>query len=180
MKSIGVLFTLIAVASAAQAEPPVAPPPPPPPLPAPIVLSPPSVVERSRFSEAERLPSAQFEVDVTLNAERLWAGSLRVASRAGASMDQNINQSFDPCGNETETASRMRDAQRVSVRIDRPNERQEPDLFMINVNTTRPIAACEGGGSLTLGFNRSQTIKAGQSVVLDGDGKLKVRLMRKR
>lgn len=142
--------------------------------PPPINLSPPD-------NESGKAKLAQFDVELTLNGERLWSGLLRVGARMGANVDQNIRQPSEPCGGAADTGSRFdNDAQRISVRIDRLDEREEPDSFRVTASVVRPIPACEGGGSLTLGFTRSPTILPGQSAVLDGDGKLKVKLSRKR
>ena len=146
--------------------------------PPPISLSPP---DNDESGKANRSALAQFDVELTLNGERLWSGLLRVDARMGANVDQNIRQPSEPCGGAADTGSRFdNDAQRISVRIDRLDEREEPDSFRVTASVVRPIPACEGGGSLTLGFTRSPTILPGQSAVLDGDGKLKVKLSRKR
>lgn len=145
--------------------------------PAPIVLS-----QRSRDDDnAQQIALAEFDVELTLNGQRMWAGPLRVGGRMGANMDQNIRQPYESCAGKPDMTSRMDgDAQRISIRINRLNERQEPDSFRVTASVDRPLPACEGGGSLSLGFTRSPTVSPGQSVVLDGDGKLKVRLTRKR
>jgi hypothetical protein len=155
-----------------------------PPLTVTMQASPPApiIMRAARDNDdAKQAALAQFDVELSLNGAQLWAGPLRAGWRMGANMDQTIRQPYEVCGSNGDMAQeRDSDAQRISLRIDQVNERQEPDSFRVTVSVTRPIPACEGGGSLTLGFTRSPTIMPGRSVVLDGDGKLKVSLLRRR
>ncbi|HSG35624.1 MAG TPA: hypothetical protein VLA37_13910 [Sphingomonadaceae bacterium] len=115
-------------------------------------------------------------VEIRAGADVLWSGTLRLGPQYGsASFSQSKNEFIGPCDGEPLMANRSYSSNhQINFNISRRNWQQEPDAYSINVTWTQPLAACEGEGSDTLGFNRQFTIPRGGSISVKGAGDLVV------
>lgn len=130
-------------------------------------------------------PAAASEpttIDVELNSgsERLWAGSLRLGAPYGnATYSQSKSEFAGTCPGKG-SANNVSSNENLRLYINRRNSNQQAEQYSVNVNWTRPVAPCDGGGSDTIGFERPVELPPGASVTVVGTGGLSVRLTRRR
>jgi len=112
--------------------------------------------------------------------EPIWTGSLRVGGPYGsASFSQSRNEFGELCPAEPGAPGRQgNSSESLNFSISRYNSQQEPDRFNISLNWSRPVPRCQGEGNDTYGFNRVVNLPRGQSVTIDGNGGVSVRLTR--
>ncbi|MBV1917504.1 MAG: hypothetical protein KUG65_05515 [Sphingomonadaceae bacterium] len=120
-----------------------------------------------------------IDIELSSGGERLWSGSLRLAAPHGsASYSQSKNEFAGICpgkGDQRNVSSN----ENLRLNINRRYSNQQVDQFSVTVNWTRPVAACNGGGTNTIGFQRPVELPLGGSATVSGAGGLLVRLTRR-
>jgi len=143
------------------------------------------IAEARTIAMPSQYPAASFapeDVGVAISAgpEEIWAGTLRIGGPSGnANFNFSKNEFALPCPGDPEAGSRNQMSRlRVNFSMSRRNWQQQPDSFNVNVNWTKPLPACQGEGSDTLGFNRVVDLPRGETVSVEGSGGLVLRLTR--
>lgn len=127
-------------------------------------------------------PTAAESIGIAVYQGRdpIWTGSLRLGGPYGnASFSQSRNEYGEMCPAEPGTPGRqVNSSESLNFTISRYNSQQEPDRFNISLNWSRPVPRCQGEGNDTYGFNRVVNVQRGQSVTIEGNGGVSVRLTR--
>jgi hypothetical protein len=126
-------------------------------------------------------PSETVAVSVLDGRGIVWSGTLRIGGNYGsASFSQSKSEAADPCPGDARPESSSRSSsENMNFSISRYNWQQEPDRFNISLNWGVPVAACEGEGNDSFGFNRVVTLPPGQTVTVAGSGTMQVKLTRR-
>jgi hypothetical protein len=119
-------------------------------------------------------------VAVYQGREPIWTGSLRLGGPYGsASFSQSRNEYGEICPAEPGAPGRqVNSSESLNFSISRYNSQQELDRFNITLNWSRPVPRCQGEGNDTYGFNRVVNLPRGESVTIEGNGGVSVRLTR--
>lgn len=124
--------------------------------------------------------AATIDVELRFGDATIWKGSLRLGAPHGnASYNPSKNEFAGYCGDERTTRN-VNSNENLRLYVHRRYSPQEPDQFSVNVNWTRPVPACQGGGTDTFGLERPVILPPGGSATLSGSGDLVVRLVRRR
>lgn len=132
------------------------------------------------MAEAHGEPET-IAIDIRDGGRKIWSGSLRIGPKYGsASFSQSTSEFAPGCPGKAGDSDRSYSTQnRINLNIHRNNWQQEPDSFNVNINSVTPLAACQGNGTNTIGFQRIVDLPVGQTVVVAGEGGLSVRLTRR-
>ena len=160
-----------------------------PPVPPPVVTSPPAPPAFPMSSPppmivvpdqgANRQPSI-FEIQVGAGAAPFWSGTVRAAYGRAASFRQWIDQAAPgDCPRqlgETQMSQRLE----VSVMPASYGIAARADRFMVQATWSRPVSpgSCPDLGSRTVQVQRIVTLRAGETIEVEGDAGLRVRLHR--
>lgn len=144
------------------------------------------IAEARTIAMPSQYPAASFaaeDIGVAISAgpEEIWSGTLRIGGpSANANFSFSKNEYAPPCPSDPEAGTRNQmSSPRVNFSMSRRNWQQNPDEFNVNVNWTKPLPACQGEGSDTLGFNRVVEMPRGRTVRVEGSGGLVLRLTRR-
>ena len=165
------------------AEPPPPPPPPPPRIAVPQVRSAPSSVDaealRARY-EAARREVVPLAVAVSAGREVLWSDRLRVSGNGGANYSIDKREAALPCPDGSVAPSNYTfGREQLEVSIRRQISSESFDSFNVSVKWERPDEDCQGqGGQRSVSIMSLIAIPPGETVELEGDGGLRVRLTR--
>src|SRR5690606_27610840 len=113
--------------------------------------------------------------------EALWAGSLRVGN-GGGSFSQQLREAPEVCPGRQPAGEGRRYAEsnrQLTVNIRRWSARESANSFVVSVRWTRPVPACDGGGSRAVSLDQQLEIAPGETVRLSGDAGLTVALTRR-
>ena len=182
--SVGIAETQDRGASSAE-EAPAEPPPPPPPAPIAIpqvrAVSSSADVEalRARY-EAARREIVSLGVVVSAQREVLWSGRLRVSGNAGANYAITKSEAALPCPDGSAPPRNYTfGREQLEVSLRRQISTDSFDTFNVTAKWERPDEDCQGqGGQRSVSLTSLIAIPPGQTVELEGDGGLRVRLTR--
>jgi hypothetical protein len=168
------------VAAPAQEKPVLRPPPPAPIVRVPAPAPSPTAEEIARI-KAARDEIVALDMDVTAHGERLWSGTLRVNASEGRYTASRSDFS-GTCGDAAAAATRPKfDKDSLSVSARRSASGTELDLFTLSANWQRPDAQCQGlNGLRTSAIISTVRIAPGETIELEGDGGLRIRVKRGR
>lgn len=151
-----------------------------PPPPAPRVAQPAIIIEE-RSARSQNPPPARFDVVIAAKRQTLWQGTLRMAGRGGSvSYNMSKSEQLDDCGGDSVQERRDITArENLQFSINRYGWQNDPGRFTASLSYAYPTGQCETLGSSTVGISRQFDIEAGESIVLEGEGGLTVRISRK-
>jgi hypothetical protein len=187
----GILMTVALLFALLQAGQPVPPPvvvpviaAPMPPAPPPMIrttVSPPPVVVPSYpppFSPASRMigPPVLVDVRVTAGNQTLFADQMRVDGMMGASYSQTRSEAMARVCPDARYDRQQ--STNFNLRLNGRNMEAGSRQMSVSVNWSRPIESADCASNGTRGASINQTVnwEPGKTVVLTGDGGLRVEL----
>lgn len=139
---------------------------------------PPPLEMATTRSEPEAQARADFRVRVTGAGAELWSGDLALEGYQGAELRLDLQQADSACGPSAgQRSSRRRTGLTFNLRH---GGRRDGDPFAVTAQWTRPSADCALPGTRTVGIDTEISIPPRATRVIEGDGGLRIELVRQR